>query len=970
MKTKFFALVALVLGMASCAKDFAPETQVGGEVDFRLSVAAPELVVTRAGENGLDDGIKGYDSAYGAIDYFQGDWSKMDLRYSLEVYDKTNKATYANVTPIKDRMVKILDKYEPVEFDLRLVPGRDYHFVVFADFVPEGTYLENAENSSISFNNWLGYGHYIGATLADIQNNQWDERVKGFRDQINKEECDAYYATIDVEKLSNTSASSVVLRRPYAKLRVIATDLAELNLNVDPGKIEVVYETGHNHRFNAVTGLFSGSATNKAKTYEYEYDESVGKKSLANHYYTAGYDAKTTTNANGEVRHTHMTLFTDYILTGSEQTSIHFTINVFDKKGDLIKSTPFNTDIPVQRNFLTTVIGNVLTTATEVEVSIDDNFASDIDGNSQERILLETLINGGVYDLTSDLTITAPTHLTGDAVIRLNGYTLTYDIPTDKENAKDFAIMTRVEDGASLTFVGEGSVVSEGYIASANEGGVINVSEGTFTSTSCTVFQSNGGEVNISGGEFQAAPYNGDYRYTINFIDAKADTGRINISGGRFYMYNPERSNSENPEMNFVVDGYWATEDGDWFVVEKAKDGWYDETENKVVAYSSKDLLKWSWIVNKTENRSCSLDVKRNITLPMYTVEEDAANEAYVYTTTPITITNGVPSGSNWVTAGAASKRYIDGVVEGNGHSINNLTMNSSTQVTGFIGRIHNGEVHNLTFNRANIYSTSSYVAPIAYVEDGAYITNVHTKNSNFYGKGYVAGISAELQERYYKSEYPDGRQKNLPATRMENCSVDANTVVCSTGSIAGGIIGQLYGAILYNCASKANVTGTENVGGLVGHMWAYFADRHAYIINCSCADAVITASGNNVGGLVGLSQIDTQTTGYAHNFVVGSSCDVTINCDGLRAGAIVGYNSNAVNYTSIYGCYAVSNLPVIAAGNAKAETSFAKANLTAEDIATMNEGVKAYNDFADAYVFPDPFTCKQDMLLPQATLW
>ena len=567
MKARFFALVALVLGMASCAKDFAPETQVGGEVDFRLSVAAPELVVTRAGENGLDDGIKGYDSAYGAIDYFQGDWSKMDLRYSLEVYDKTNKATYANVTPIKDRMVKILDKYEPVEFDLRLVPGRDYHFVVFADFVPEGTYLENAENSSISFNNWLGYGHYIGATLADIQNNQWDDRVNGFRDQINKEECDAYYATIDVEKLSNTSASSVVLRRPYAKLRVIATDLAELNLNVDPGKIEVVYEAGHNYRFNAVTGLFSGSAYNNVKTYEYEYDKSVGKKSLANHYYTDGYDAKTTTNANNEVRHTHMTLFTDYILTGSEQTAIHFTINVFDKKGDLIKSTPFYTDIPVQRNFLTTVIGNVLTTATEVEVSIDDNFASDINGNSQERILLETLINGGVYDLTSDLTITAPTHLTGDAVIRLNGYTLTYDIPTDKENAKDFAIMTRVEDGASLTFVGEGSVVSEGYIASANEGGVINVSEGTFISESCTVFQSNGGVINITGGEFQAAPYNGDYRYTINFIDAKADTGRINISGGRFYMYNPERSNSENPEMNFVVDGYCAFQDEDWFEV-------------------------------------------------------------------------------------------------------------------------------------------------------------------------------------------------------------------------------------------------------------------------------------------------------------------------------------------------------------------------------------------------------------------
>ena len=952
MKARFFALVALVLGMASCAKDFAPETQVGGEVDFRLSVAAPELVVTRAGENGLDDGIKGYDSAYGAIDYFQGDWSKMDLRYSLEVYDKTNKASYANVTPIKDRMVKILDEYEPVEFDLRLVPGRDYHFVVFADFVPQGTYLENAENSSISFNNWLGYGHYIGATLADIQNNQWDDRVNGYRDQINKEECDAYYATIDVEKLSNTSASSVVLRRPYAKLRVIATDLAELNLNVDPGKIEVVYETGHNYRFNAVTGLFSGSATNKVKTYEYKYDESVGKKSLANHYYTAGYDAKTTTNANGEVRHTHMTLFTDYILTGSEQTSIHFTINVFDKKGDLIKSTPFNTDIPVQRNFLTTVIGNVLTTATEVEVSIDDNFASDINGNSQERILLENLINGGVYDLTSDLTITAPTHLTGDAVIRLNGYTLTYDIPTDKENAKDFAIMTRVEDGASLTFVGEGSVVSEGYIASANEGGVINVSEGTFTSTSCTVFQSNGGVINITGGEFQAAPYNGDYRYTINFIDAKADTGRINISGGRFYMYNPERSNSENPEMNFVVDGYWATEDGGWFVVEKAQDGWYDETENKVVAYSSKDLLKWSWIVNN-KNQYCSLDVMRNITLPMYTVEEDDANDTYVYTTTPITITNGVPSGSNWPQAGLVTAKYLDGIVNGNNHTISNVTMNSDKQILGFIGYSENIEVRDLTFNRITLYSTcahknGSYVSPIAYVDDGSYIKNVHTTNATIYGDKYSAGIVAIAMDHFDHLGKPLATriandptvQRKMPIATIEGCTV-SNSVI-SGNTFVGGICGMSYGVLVYDCHNSATIKGDEQVGGISGQHREYRTNQNGYIVNCSNTGAVTGRS--KVGGIAGYFMMN-----QGYTYVVG--CYTTV--------------------APVYGGYTGTSSYLFTLGNyVKGETV---------DFAALNAEIAQYNEHAANHIFYDfgetTTTYYDNCLyntfkLPQATLW
>ena len=52
MKARFFALAALVLGLASCQKDFdGASTLVGGEVDFQLSVGTEEM--TRA-ENNLD----------------------------------------------------------------------------------------------------------------------------------------------------------------------------------------------------------------------------------------------------------------------------------------------------------------------------------------------------------------------------------------------------------------------------------------------------------------------------------------------------------------------------------------------------------------------------------------------------------------------------------------------------------------------------------------------------------------------------------------------------------------------------------------------------------------------------------------------------------------------------------------------------------------------------------------------------
>ena len=103
MKARFFALAALVLGMVSCQQDVETIAPVGGEVDFQLSVAAPELVGTRAGEEGQADTQSAMNSAFGAIDYLQGaatgdyrqDWGDVDLRYTLEVYDKADSYTDA-----------------------------------------------------------------------------------------------------------------------------------------------------------------------------------------------------------------------------------------------------------------------------------------------------------------------------------------------------------------------------------------------------------------------------------------------------------------------------------------------------------------------------------------------------------------------------------------------------------------------------------------------------------------------------------------------------------------------------------------------------------------------------------------------------------------------------------------------------------------------------------------------------------
>ena len=358
MKARFFAIAALVLGLASCQKDFAPEANLGGEVDYRLSVSAPELVMTRAAENGTDDDQNALDSAFGGVDYFQGtDWTTVDLRYTLEVYDADKDGNATSETPVKDRMVKVFDKYEQASFDLRLIQNRNYRFVVFADFVKDGAATAWTEAEKLTED---GLNHSFPKTLKEITL---------INEDINEESADAYFAgKLIVPTNASKNEDTIELTRPYAKVRVVATDLAELNNNSTPAKVTVEYSDFNANLFNAVTGKFDGKYETKSFTRSYTDPEASA--------YTAGYDAYTekfVTVKGEETRFTHKTLFTDYIPAVDEQKTIQFQMSVYDEQ-QIIKTTNFNTDIPVQRNYLTTIIGNVLTTETDVNVTIDDNF--------------------------------------------------------------------------------------------------------------------------------------------------------------------------------------------------------------------------------------------------------------------------------------------------------------------------------------------------------------------------------------------------------------------------------------------------------------------------------------------------------------------------------------------------------------------------------------------------------------------
>ena len=331
MKKLFSLLAVAVLGFTACQTDEGVKNAtLENEGVVSLNVSVPELA-TRA----LDgDNQSGADSAYGAIDYANYTAfleTEYDVRFQLAVYEA---GAAEDAEPIYTA-TNYVDFASTTNFnDLRFVPGREYQFVLFADFVPQGTEEDFRYNT------------------ADLRNITSFEALNAM-----DETYDAYFfnKTIKVEagKINELEA---VLKRPFGKIRVLATDRAFVEKYADPAKAEVTF---YNHAiyksFNAVTGEVATEATNAEETISYDIDHA--------YYGATQYEGKDAA-----------TLFATYILGKDAQEAVNFRLDTYEADGSLIKSLDFNTEIPYQRNHLTTLVGNLLTNEADLFVRIDDNF--------------------------------------------------------------------------------------------------------------------------------------------------------------------------------------------------------------------------------------------------------------------------------------------------------------------------------------------------------------------------------------------------------------------------------------------------------------------------------------------------------------------------------------------------------------------------------------------------------------------
>ena len=398
---KILALLAVVLGVVSCQTE--PEgldVNVGGEQEVAICVSLPEA--TRAN----------VDSALGAfanVDLGTED-DNNTIRYILKIYQLVDGEYVAS----NDRQVEYSDG-QSVVFPVRLVPNRDYRFVVWAD------YVERKDDTDL---------HYNTRDLANITlNGEWNP-MDETRDAFT-----GYFDTAkEGEQYTSTSSINITLKRPFAKLRVITTDMKELGyLGINPAYATVEYATEYRAGFNAFESKAFGAGSEK--------------KSHSTVFPIKGYsDFVGTTKEE-----THKVLFTDYFF--AEDDVVKFTLSVYEDEAKTkpIKSNFFNTDIAAKRNYLTTIQGNILTDGRDVTVTVEDAFEGNVDYDSDKGEQTTTVNtaadfaeaftkeNIDVIVLNGDINLDdLLTRATYTALTVKNGKTLTIDLNDNKLSANTY----------------------------------------------------------------------------------------------------------------------------------------------------------------------------------------------------------------------------------------------------------------------------------------------------------------------------------------------------------------------------------------------------------------------------------------------------------------------------------------------------------------------------------------------------
>ena len=214
-----------------------------------------------------------------------------------------------------------------------------------------------------------------------------------------------------------------------------------------------------------------------------------------------------------------MTLFTDYFFAADGQEEVNFSLEVFDQNNRSIKYNNFNTPIPVKRNNLTTIAGNILTEGNNVTVTVDPVFAGKQKWPSKEaEMLAAAAMFGGEVTLTENVVLNQPLDVKSNMTLNLGG--------------KKLEGVINVNEAAKLT-VNNGTIVNgDKSMSGITSNGDLTLNDVTIESARHAV-RIESGNVVINGGEYKVNPKSKSTLHALNVGDNNT-VANVTIKGGKF----------------------------------------------------------------------------------------------------------------------------------------------------------------------------------------------------------------------------------------------------------------------------------------------------------------------------------------------------------------------------------------------------------------------------------------------------
>ena len=245
------------------------------------------------------------------------------------------------------------------------------------------------------------------------------------------------------------------------------------------------------------------------------------------------------------------------------------------------------------------------------------------------------------------------------------------------------------------------------------------------------------------------------------------------------------------------------------------------------------------------------------------------------------------------------SKKY-QGTFDGNGKTIRNLFISSTSNEIGFFGDAADCRIKNITFDNAKVKGNDNCSTGILAGSAGScVIENIKTtENCSVEGKEETGGIAGRANGNISNCEnhaivngsYYVGGIVGICFDSENSITSCANYgAITGTDQFVGGIIGYFGEGSLQNSANYGNITGDARVGNLIGY-------ANICNINNVLGIGNITAKHANCNGLLAGVIWDSSSTAsgiLAYN----SSAKMTIDGTELTGDAVVAIGSGTLTY-------------------------------------------------------------------------